>query len=551
MAEHDKTIEVIYRKLRPAAESGGRFPPVEPGVSVANGIVVERDCPVRMRDGTILYTDIYRPEGGTRLPAIVSWSPYGKRESYNGLNPNVAATLPPGTVSCMAKGEGPDPAYWCHYGYAVINPDARGAGHSEGHVVFHGRMEGRDIHDLVEWVAARDWCNGKLGMAGNSWPAVAQWFGAAEKPPHLAALAPWEALSDFYRQFLCPGGIPEIGFNGYLRGAFFGPNCIEDIVAMFERYPFMNEYWEDKIGRFEQIDIPTYVVASWTHFHTLGSLEAFRKIAGRAKWLRVHNTFEWPDAYNPDNLEDLRRFFDRYLKGIHNGWELTPAVRLTVLDPGGVDQVNRPEKEFPLARTQHTKLHLDGASGTLAAQPPPRASSVSYDSEQRSGLARFVIRFEEATELTGYLKLRLWVQAETADDMDLFVYVRKLDKDSRFVPFMLLGKPHPGAQGWLRVSRRELDESRSTPAEPFLAMRRELRLTPGEIVPVEVGIWPTSMLWHAGEQLELIVSGQFQRDPQWFEPFKFDVRNRGAHVIHTGGKFDSHLLVPRIPRPQD
>jgi len=111
----------------------------------------------------------------------------------------------------------------------------------------------------------------------------------------------------------------------------------------------------------------------------------------------------------------------------------------------------------------------------------------------------------------------------------------------------VIGQPHPGAQGWLRVSHRELDPERSTPAEPFLTHRREQRLRPKEIVPVEIAIWPYSMLWHAGQQLRLVVAGNYLREPGWFERFGYEVRNRGDHIIHTGGKYDSHILVPRIP----
>lgn len=538
----DERIEVIYRKTKPSGEN------LNPGATVEDGIRIERDVAVPMRDGTILYADIYRPEDSGKVPAIVAWSPYGKRVDRTRVPPVMAAAVPP-SVSSMAKFEGPDPAYWCRHGYAVINPDPRGVGHSQGDIYFLGSGEGRDGYDLVEWVAARDWSNGKVGMSGNSYLAIAQWFIAAERPPHLAAIAPWEGASDLYRQRIAVGGIPgPTTFEMYYAIALNGPGYAEDIPAMIRKYPLMNGFWEDRIARLENIDIPAYITANWKHYHVLGSLDGFRKIASKEKWMRVINTFEWPDYYAPGNLEDLLRFFDRYLKGIRNGWETTPRVRLSVLDPGGVDQVNRSEKEFPLARTRYEKLFLDAATGTLSPEAARRESVSRYRSEDRKGQAAFTIRFTEDTELTGYLKLHLWVEADGADDMDLFVYVQKLDREGNFLPSMVLGQPHPGAQGWLRVSHRELDEDRSTPSEPFLTHRREQPLNPREIVPVEIGIWPTGMLWHAGEQLRVVVSGQVQRDPRWFENLDFDLRNRGDHVLHTGGKFDSYLLVPKIPR---
>jgi predicted acyl esterase len=55
------------------------------------------------------------------------------------------------------------------------------------------------------------------------------------------------------------------------------------------------------------------------------------------------------------------------------------------------------------------------------------------------------------------------------------------------------------------------------------------------------------MVWHAGQQLRVVVAGHFIREPGWHEGFTYESRNPGNHIIHTGGKFDSHLLVPKIP----
>jgi predicted acyl esterase len=545
----NERIEVIYRKIRPAEESGGRFPALDSGVTVEDGIRIERDVVVPMRDGIIIYTDIYRPDGATDVPAIVPWSPYGKRVSYLGEGPMPGVPA----VSPMTKFEGPDPAYWCKHGYAVINIDARGVGNSQGDILQFCTGEGRDAHDLIEWVAAQDWCNGKVGMSGNSWLAIAQWFAAAERPPHLAAIAPWEGIDDFYRDGICIGGVPEVGFIEMVVHMMFGPNRIEDNGAMILKYPLMNAYWQDKIARVENIEIPAYVVASYNPLHTHGTFNAYRRMSSHDKWLRIHNTQEWADYYDPENIEDLRRFFDRYLKGIENDWEKTPRVRISVLDPGGTDQVNRSEKEWPLARTQYQKLYLDASTNTLLPEPLKEEVATRYKADDGKGHAAFTITFKEDTELTGYMKLRLWVEADGADDMDLFVYVSKLDEKGNHLPAFVLGFPNPGVRGILRVSHRELDETRSTPSEPYHLHRREQLLKPNEIVPVEIGIWPIGMIWHAGQQLSLVVQGYAS---WWMEDklfpdgpiFRYDARNKGDHIIHTGGKYDSHLLVPIIPR---
>lgn len=89
------------------------------------GIICEQDIPVKLRDGTTIYTDIYRPKDKENIPCLVSWSMYGKRPG-DGMSEWQIMGVPPGTVSNMAKFESPDPAYWCHNGYAVANVDPRG-----------------------------------------------------------------------------------------------------------------------------------------------------------------------------------------------------------------------------------------------------------------------------------------------------------------------------------------------------------------------------------------------------------------------------------------
>lgn len=549
----DDKIEVIFRKASPAENLPEFYPPVAPGVRVEEGILIERDVAVPLRDGTIIYADIYRPEGAKNLPAIVVWSPYGKnngwaaadRKSKSLSGRPISAVLPPGVFSPFAKFEGPDPAYWCHYGYALINPDARGAGNSEGDIAVFGTVEAKDCYDLIEWTAVQDWSNGKVTMAGSSWLAGIQWFTAAERPPHLTCIAPWEGWIDIYRDIACRGGIPEIGFTNFILRVCYGHRGLEDFTAMALEYSLMNGYWTDKIAKVENIEIPVYATINYNSFHNSGS-DAFRRIPSQNKWLRIHNTLEWPDSYDPQHLEDLRRFYDRYLKGIRNGWEYTPRVRLSVYDPGGVDAVNRPENEWPLARTQYKKFFLDSATGTLTPEPATKESMARYKADGK-GQTAFTTSFDEDSELVGYWKLRLWVEAEGADDMDLMVSVRKLDRQGKPASIKFYDQPHGGVSGMLRISHRELDEARSTPSEPVHTHKRRQLLTPKQIVPVEIPLWPLGMFWHAGEQLSVVVSDHPIASGFMGPIFRADVINRGEHIIHTGGKYDSHLLVPVIP----
>jgi predicted acyl esterase len=513
---------------------------IEQGIALPCDIVWQRDVGVKMREGVTIYTDIFLPAGNEKVPAILSWSPYGKTVPQK-APPGVA----PGAVSGLQKFEGADPAYWCNHGYAVINVDSRGSFYSEGDIEYWGTPAANDCYDFIEWTAVQDWCNGKVAMSGNSWLGIIQWFAAAQNPPHLAAISPWEGHIDLYRCDVLRGGIPDTAFNNFNTSTQIGQNYIEDMAAMAQKYPLMNNYWKDKCARLEEIKTPAYIVASWGGHHTV---DAFRRISSRDKWLRVHNTSEWPDYY--EYADDLKLFFDHYLKGIDNGWEKTPRVRLSVLDPGGTDQVNRPEGEWPLARTRYEKLYLNASKSTLSPGPVINESSIRYKADDNQSEAAFTLDFKEDIEFTGYVSLHLWLEADGAEDVDIFVLLHKLDNAGKPV---FGGFGFIGPDGRLRASHRALDNLRSTPWFPYHPHDHEELLKPGQVVPLDIEIRPLGMRWHAGEKLQLIVAGynvlgRFRKGPPGGMNMPgLETRNKGYHILHTGGRYDSYLFVPRIP----
>jgi uncharacterized protein len=99
------------------------------------------------------------------------------------------------------------------------------------HNSWFGTPEGKDGYDAVEHLATLPWCNGSVCMAGNSWLGVAQWVTAAEQPPSLKCIAPFEGASDIYREIICRGGIPYSAFfewvAGTLRGEAGRPRCFK------------------------------------------------------------------------------------------------------------------------------------------------------------------------------------------------------------------------------------------------------------------------------------------------------------------------------------
>lgn len=509
------------------------------------GIICMQDVPVKMRDGVTLYVDIYLPEEKKKYPLIISWSFYGKRP-FDVQSDWQIMGVPPGAVSNMSKFESPDPGYWCRKGYAVANADPRGIGHSEGDYIQFGIQDGKDGYDFIEWAAEQSWCNGRTALSGNSCVAMTQWRIASQQPPHLVCIAPWEGTSDMYRESMCEGGIPAESFIRLVMKEAIGPNYIDSMPENFKVYPFIDHpYWKDKDPIWKNIRIPAYVTACWNHFHLRGSVNGFRKIKSTKKWLRVHRDFEWPDAYSNQYLEELECFFARYLKQERNGWELTSKIRIEVQDVGAFNyQTNREEDRFPLKRTQYKKLYLDATDMSMKAHPVEEEAKAVYESKKEE--VTFDYRFEEDTELTGYMKLRLYVAAESYDDMDLFINVQKVSTTGEFLPITVFDEPHPGVWGKMRVSRRKLDEKLSTDYNPVQAHTCDEKLKTNEIVPVDIEINPTSRFWHKGQSIRVQIAGRYIRE-NWFEPLVWDEDNEGNHLIYTGGKNESYLQIPVVP----
>lgn len=527
-------------------------------------IVLDKDVEVVLRDGVRIHVDVFRPVTSEKVPVIVAWSPYGKGQggSVSVMGIFGLVGIDNGVVSGLEKFEGPDPAYWCAHGYAICNPDVRGVIDSDGDSVLWDRQEGRDCHDLIEWLAGQDWCSGKVGMSGTSYLAASQWFTAAERPPHLAAINPWEGVSDVYRDLVMRGGMPDTGFGRQLQeGSFFGRNRKEDLIAEVAQHPLMDDLWRAKIPDFEAITVPSYVVASYSNtLHTAGTFRAWRRIASQQKWLRIHNSQEWPDYYAEENVEDLRRFFDRFLREQDNGWEQTPAVRYSLLDLQGGDRINLAADAFPPADVVPTRFYLDGPSRSLSVERPEQDHAVSYAVDVNPDAVSFIVRFDSETILVGYPSAQLWVQAEGADDLDLFVLLQKLDAHGTPMQAFTVPNHSPavhdvtehgatilrykGSDGRLRVSARHLDAALSTEDVPAHSFDRVQKLTPGEIVEIRIELLPIGLVFRPGEQLRFVISSRNLLGTMMPGIREYVGQNAGRHVIHTGGEHPSHLRLP-------
>ncbi|ROW02143.1 hypothetical protein VSDG_02372 [Cytospora chrysosperma] len=465
--------------------------------------------------------------------------------------------------------EGLDPAEWIPRGYAIVNADSRGTNDSEGDVRFWGRAEGKDGYDTVQEIAKLPWCNGRVALAGNSWLAISQYFIAAEQPPHLACIAPFEGSSDTLRESACRGGIPQPEFASAIGSTILGRGMREDMSGMLVADPYANEYWKDKRARVDHIKVPAYLVASYsTVIHAVGTFRAFQEIPHRNKWLAVHATQEWYDLYSPERTDDLQRFFDFYTKDIVNGWPQTPRVRLSVLQFDNKPAItNLPFNQLPwLAEGAASRRLFLTAGNKLAEKRPEQVGTTSYDADATSlGSVQFRIAFPARTTIAGPTKAVLYMSTPQTDDMDVYVQLRKADETGRLlihvnqpledlrasrideVPDLNAFK-YLGPVGMLRASQRHVDESLSGPAWSTLSHSREhvQPVEPGHVVRLENWIWPTGMIFEEGEQLVLCVAGHNLSMPELKGLPPTATVNKGKHVVHFGNEYESYLELHSI-----
>src|ERR1700730_7454098 len=158
-------------------------------------MLLEQNAPVPMRDGAILRANVFRPRSDGRFPVLMTFGPYGKdvplrefmQEAWDRLNETYSEILAASSCPHLAF-ERP----------ARLDPNSP--------------AEFRDFYDAIEWAGTQPWSSGKVGLLGISYYAASQWFVAAMRPPHLAAILPWQGTYDFYRDRTRQDGIFASGF---------------------------------------------------------------------------------------------------------------------------------------------------------------------------------------------------------------------------------------------------------------------------------------------------------------------------------------------------
>jgi predicted acyl esterase len=565
---------------------------------------IDWDVPVAMDDGVVLRCDVFRPLKHGRYPIILSYGPYAKglafQDGYPSAWERMARQHPDVTAGSSNKyqsWEVVDPEKWVPHDYACVRFDSRGCGTSPGFIDHFSPRETKDFHDCIEWAAVQPWSNGKVGLNGISYYAINQWHVASLQPPHLAAMCIWEGAADWYRDMTHHGGILSTfwanwydmqvktvqhgaGARGGRSRVHGEPVCGPDTLSEAElernrcdfgreilEHPLDDEYHKERSPIWSKVKVPLLSAGNWggQGLHLRGNVEGFVRAASKRKWLEVHGIEHWTHFYTDYGRELQLRFFDYFLHGKKNGWNEQPPVLLQVRH---VDRfVDRAENEWPLPRTKWTKLHIDPATGLLQPEKAAGATSLSF-AAMGDGVTFLTPPLDAETEITGPSALKLFVSSSTSD-ADLFVVLRAFAPDLEEVVFQGAIDPHtPIGQGWLRASHRKLDKRLSTPYRPYHTHDRHQPLKPGEVVELDIEIWPTCVVLPAGYRIGVTIRGKdyeypgpsggrlsnFKNELKGCGPFLHDdPRDRPADIfggtttLHFGRSCQPYLLLPIIP----
>ena len=366
------------------------------------------NIPATMRDGTVLYANVYRPDDDKQYPAILLRTPYIKE------SPEIL-------VSYIR------PVEMAAAGYNVVLQDVRGSGWSDGICDPAGHQE-EDGYDSVEAIAAMPWCDGNVGMVGESYCGYSQLAAAVKQPPSLKAICPFQTSFTKFPALYSYGVFANILYGWIYSQAFerhkrFGILSDETIKKMYKyladgdtqarwlpikdmpaanmpEVPGMdfqnklienleNEDFLKEIGRsegFEKVEVPCLTLTGWydflrdasiynyTQFKTRGGSEKCRDgsklIIG--PWLHggaLQGAFDGHN-FGPEGSGDgagitdkIIDWFDYWIKGNTNDFMSGAPIKLFIMGPN----TWRDEYEWPLARTAYKDfyLHSGGCANSL------------------------------------------------------------------------------------------------------------------------------------------------------------------------------------------
>jgi predicted acyl esterase len=536
---------------------------------------VEKNVMVPMRDGVKLAVDIYRPDAPGKFPALLGTSPYGKAiQTLPYPFPQPAPDYTNNFKTALWDGNieaGPTEEVVAR-GYAHVIGDLRGMGDSEGEGTTDEKQEGRDGHDIIEWLAKQPWCDGNIGGIGMSYFAMTQVSAALEQPPHLKAIAPFF----FHERGVVPNGIinpmhfwlydgrdgtsgyaprnvvsrlvrdlpkkdlaklvqntldknPDLPYDARLWKLLIYPNknplCFDDLVEQFNP-----EY----IGRpprpnyAKLIKIPVLLGAFSQH----SGFNLYQQLKGPKKLVM------WsPQEYEPrpwrTGIDVVFNWYDYWLKGIKNGIMDEPPIKLFIM---GANQW-RYEKEWPLSGTKPAEYYLRTWEGL---SPEPEVANNFPDcylqepifvSARRAGLKYLSEPLPEDLEVTGNVQVRLYAEI---DQNDTNWRVRLFDVNESGVETT---SPHSLTEGWLRASYRS-----------YSGMPE--KIMPGEIYEYSFQLPEIANVFKAGHRIKLdITSMSSGKDPDAHtSSYVLSISKPTTHKIYRDAEHKSRIILPVIPK---
>ncbi len=569
---------------------------------------VQRDVPVAMRDGTVLYADVYRPSGPGRYPTMLQRTPYDK-------GTNVAIALILRAVSS---------------GYAVVLQDVRGRFASEGE--FYAFVnERQDGFDTLEWLVAQPWCDGSVGMFGQSYVGLTQWQAAMSGHPALKAIIPTVTAADYHAGWAYQGGAFELSFNlswtmtnlatnTVMRDTKVHPAAeatfqrlldgVDDLTTEFNRlpltghpilaqyapyyddwvnHPTYDDYWAnlDVSVKHNALNVAALNIGGWYDIFLKGTIDNFTgmranapaAVRDRQQLLLAAWNHSGISRGNPIGAHDFGiratgamidsdgiqlRWFDRWLRDIDNSVDSEPPVRLFVM---GTNAWRR-EQEWPLARTdwQEWFLHSGGKAnslhgdGALSRESPVDEPPDSYVYNPRNPVPSMGggLCCNPIFSQGGAYDQRCVEERE-----DVLVYstppLAQPIEVSGPVKLVLYASSSATDTDWTAklVDVGPCGYARNLTDGILRAryrdsMRAGVPITPGEVVAYEVDLWSTSNTFLAGHRIRLEVSSsnfpRFDRNLNTGEqPGRSGEMMSALQTVFHAAEHPTHLVLPVIP----
>jgi hypothetical protein len=540
----------------------------------AQAATVQQTGYITMSDGVKLRYAVELPAAAGRFPVALKYDGYCEGTDPMGCN---------GTTDSSAL---------LAAGYAVLGVNVRGTGCSQGQFDLRSPVENTDGAAVVEWAARQPWSTGHVGMFGDSFPGVTQPGVAALRPAGLDAIAPFQIVDDVYRDVAYPGGAANGEFGAFwgladqpaasnesvVQGTEVGdPQCAQseaghtatnqttNIFVSGLQHPYIDAYWNSKTvgAAASRITVPAFGCATWQD-DEVGSRSTWTlwpRLDPARTWVVVANGYHSMCIDSTRIINQLVRFFDRFVKGEQNGFETTPHMQLWHDTTGATDAepawVTTSSSWPP---TTHTNRLFLGSGAALTATPPSGAEpadsdvspTVSAGTEdgivfgQRNelwkqpgtpdgALAYTTPKLAHDAELLGPASVNLWLKS-TATDTNLQATITEVRPDGQEVYV---------ARGWLRASQRKLDRLASTPTMPVQTdLQSDVQpLVPGKATLMRFTVFPFDYVFRAGSRIRLVIDTPSQTGGWNFEP----LADAGVNSILHDSKHPSELVVGTVP----